>query len=176
MRYLADQNEGEAGFTLIEILISITILAILASVALPISQIASKRNREMELREQLRVLRASIDLFKLEWNRDEEILLGQLCVKNKMTCKDVTGRTGYPKSWKVLLQVALTGNQASVVENAVRRYLRKIPVDPITGEANWALRCHSDPPDASRWCGDDIYDVASRSEGIALDGTKYKDW
>ncbi|WP_447603006.1 type II secretion system protein [Nitrospira sp. Nam80] len=162
--------------TLIEMLTTITILALLASVALPISHVASKRGREMELRDTLRALRTAIDLFRLEWSRDGEILLGQVCVKSKLTCKDVTGRTGYPKSWDVLLKVALTGNEAAVKEKAFRRYLRKVPKDPITGQPDWRLRCHSDPPDAERWCGEDIYDVSSRSDAIALDGTKYKDW
>jgi general secretion pathway protein G len=88
----------------------------------------------------------------------------------------VTGVSGYPKSLDVLLKVELTGDQSAVKGVSVRRYLRKLPVDPMTNKTNWKFRCYSDAPDASSWCGEDIYDLSSVSEDVALDGSKYKDW
>ena len=86
------------GFTLVEILVAMTILAILASVAMPLSKVSTKRTQEIELRQQLRTIRSAIDSFKLEWNRDGDVLLGTACVKNRLVCKEVSGPYGYPKT------------------------------------------------------------------------------
>ncbi len=166
----------ESGFTLLELMVTMTILMVLASVAMPLSRVSGKRTQEIELRQELRATRAVIDAFKADWNREGDVLIGPLCVKNKLTCKEVTGVTGYPKKLDVLLEVKLSGEEATVRGVTVRRYLRKIPVDPLTGKADWRLRCYTDPVDASSWCGDDVYDLASASQDIALDGTKYRDW
>jgi general secretion pathway protein G len=88
----------------------------------------------------------------------------------------VSGPYGYPKSLRALLGVELTSQEATVKGVAVRRYLRAIPVDPLMGKNEWRLRCYQDPPTADSWCGTDIYDVSTKSEDVALDGTKYKDW
>lgn len=170
------QSRGESGVTLLELLITITIIMVLASVAVPLSKVSGQRAREIELRQELRTVRAAIDAFKLDWNREGDVMLGSLCVKNKLTCKEVAGVSGYPKSLEALLEVKLTGAEATVQGTPIRRYLRRIPVDPLTAKADWRLRCHADPPDASSWCGDDVYDLASASPGEALDGTKYRDW
>lgn len=166
----------EAGVTLVELLVTMTIVMILASVALPLSKVSSKRAQELELRQQLRMIRNAIDTFKLEWNRDGDVLLGPVCVKNKLTCKEVTSPYGYPKSIEMLLGVKLTGEEATVRGTTVRRYLRTMPLDPLTGKADWVLRCYKDNPKPSSWCGEDVYDVMTSSEAIALDGTKYQDW
>lgn len=166
----------ESGFTLLELLATIAILMVLATVAMPFTKMAAKRTKEIQLRQQLRTVRAAIDQFKLEWNRDGDILLGAYCVKNKLTCKDVSSIYGYPKSLDTLLEVTLTGEEATVRGTTTRRYLRKIPIDPLTGQADWTLRCYSDPPDVSTWCGEDVYDLATKSEEAALDGTNYRDW
>ncbi len=166
----------DSGFTLLEILVTLTIILILASVAMPLSKVAAKRRNEMALRQNLRTVRAAIDTFKFEWNRDGDVLLGPVCVKNKLTCKEVGSKYGYPKTLESLLGVELTGEEATVRGTTVRRYLRKIPVDPFTDAADWALRCYSDAPDTSSWCGDDVYDLSTTSEDVALDGTKYQDW
>jgi general secretion pathway protein G len=168
--------KDHSGVTLLELMITISIIMVLASVAMPLSKMVGKRTREMELRQELRKVREAIDLFKVEWNRDTDMLLGPLCMKNKLSCKEISGVTGYPKSLDVLLKVELTGDQATVTGASIRRYLRKIPLDPITGKPDWQLRCHSDPPDAASWCGEDVYDVSSSSQENAMDGTKYKDW
>jgi general secretion pathway protein G len=170
------QRLGEGGVTLLELLITITIIMVLASVAMPLSKVSGKRSKEIELRQELRTVRATIDAFKADWNREGDVLLGPLCVKNKLTCKEVSGSTGYPKKLEVLLEIKLTGEEATVKGATVRRYLRKIPADPLTGKADWRLRCYADPADASSWCGDDVYDLASASPDVALDGTKYRDW
>ena len=166
----------ESGVTLLELIVTMTIVLILASVALPLSKVAAQRRQEIELRQQLRIIRQAIDTFKLEWNRDGDMLLGPVCIKNKLTCKDVTSIYGYPKSLDALLGVKLTGEEATVRGATVRRYLRVLPLDPLTGKADWILRCYRDSPKPSSWCGEDVYDVVTKSEAAALDGTKYRDW
>jgi general secretion pathway protein G len=166
----------EDGLTLLEILVTMTIVVILASVAMPLSKVSTKRAQEIELRQHLRAIRSAIDTFKLEWNRDGEVLLGSVCVKNKLTCKDVTSPYGYPKSLETLLGVKLTGEEATVRGTTIRRYLRVMPMDPLTGKSDWILRCYKDRPKPSSWCGEDVYDVMTQSEAAALDGTKYQDW
>ena len=166
----------EDGLTLIEILVTMTIVVILASVAMPLSKVSAKRAQEIELRQYLRTIRSAIDAFKLEWNRDGDVLLGSVCVKNKLTCKEVTSPYGYPKSLDMLLGVKLTGEEATVRGTTVRRYLRVMPMDPLTGKSDWILRCYRDRPKPSSWCGEDVYDVMTQSEAAALDGTKYQDW
>ena len=97
-------------------------------------------------------------------------------MKNKLTCKDVTGMYGYPKTLDALLGVKLTGEQATVRGTTVKRYLRAIPSDPFTGHTDWRLRCYKDPAGMKDWCGEDIYDVSTQSQELALDGTKYREW
>ena len=166
----------ESGVTLLELMITLTIVMILASIAMPLSRLSATRTQEIELRQQLRLMRAAIDTFKLEWNRDGDTLLGPACVKNKLTCKDVTSVYGYPKSLDKLLGIKLTSQEAVVKDTTIKRYLRNLPLDPLTGKADWIFRCYKDAPKASSWCGDDIYDVMTQSQDIALDGTKYRDW
>ncbi len=166
----------EQGVTLLEVLVTMTIVVILASIAMPLSRVSTVRTQELELRQALRTLRSAIDTFKLEWNRDGEMLLGPVCVKNRLTCKDVTSPYGYPKSLDVLLGVKLTGEEATVRGTTIRRYLRTLPSDPLTGKKDWMLRCYRDSPKTTTWCGEDVYDVMTRSEATALDGTSYQDW
>jgi general secretion pathway protein G len=166
----------EEGLTLVEVLVTMTIVVLLASVAMPLSKVSTTRTHEIELRQELRIIRGAIDLFKSEWNRDGDVLLGPVCLKNKLVCKEVAGAYGYPKSLEVLLGVKLTGEEATVRGTTVRRYLRVMPVDPLTGRPDWLLRCYKDGPKPTSWCGEDVYDVMTQSEATALDGTKYQDW
>ncbi|HXC67538.1 MAG TPA: prepilin-type N-terminal cleavage/methylation domain-containing protein [Nitrospiraceae bacterium] len=166
----------DSGVTLLELLVTLTIVMVLASVAMPLSRLSAKRAHEVELRQHLRIMRAAIDTFKLEWNRDGDVLLGAACLKNKLTCKDVTSVYGYPKSLDKLLGIKLTSQEAVVRDTTIKRYLRNLPLDPLTGKADWVFRCYKDAPNAKSWCGDDVYDVMTQSQDIALDGTKYRDW
>jgi general secretion pathway protein G len=166
----------QSGVTLLELLVTLTILTILASVALPFTKVSAKRTKEIELRQNLRIIRAAIDTFRLEWARDGDTLTGPACVKNRLSCKEVTSPYGYPKSLDVLLGIKLTGEQASVRGTTVKRYLRSIPPDPMTGAPDWHLRCYRDPASVKDWCGEDVYDVTTHSQELALDGTKYRDW
>ena len=174
---LGTQHFREGGVTLLELMVTVTILLVLASVAMPLSKYTSKRTQELELRQKLREMRNALDEFRRDWARDGEILAGPLCVKNKTTCKEVTGVTGYPKSLETLLEVKLSGAEATVKETTpIRRYLRRVPLDPMTGTDDWGLRCYQDPPDVKDWCKEDVFDVYSKSPDQAVDNSKYRDW
>ena len=172
-----NSQQGSRGVTLIELLVTLTIIFILASVALPIGKVSIKRTKELELRQSLRSVRVAIDNFRRDWARDGNTLLGPLCVKNQLACKEETGLTGYPKELDTLLKVELTGAEAQLEETtSTRRYLRRVPIDPMTGTTEWGLRCYQDEQDEDRWCGEDVFDIFTTSEKTALDGTKYRDW
>ena len=165
------------GVTLIELLVTLVIMFILASVALPFTKVSTKRAQELELRQTLRTVRVSIDDFRRDWARDGSTLLGPLCVKNQLSCKEQTGVTGYPKTLEALLKVELTGGEAQAGEQSkIRRYLRNIPTDPMTDTTEWGLRCYQDEPDETRWCGEDVFDIYTTSDKRALDGTPYREW
>jgi len=167
---------GEAGVTLLELMVTLAILLVLASVAMPMVKMNAKRTRELELRQQLRMVRQAIDQFHLDWNRTGNQLVGDLCKTNQLTCTEVSSDFGYPKKLDTLLEVKLSGAQAAANGLDVRHYLRQIPLDPITQSRDWLLRCYRDDPDASSWCGDDVYDLHTTSGDTALDGTPYKTW
>ncbi|GJL64211.1 MAG: type II secretion system pseudopilin PulG [Nitrospirales bacterium] len=165
------------GVTFLELLITLAIIFILASVALPITKVSTKRSQELELRQTLRTVRTAIDTFRRDWARDGDTLLGPLCVKNQLACKENTGQSGYPKSLEQLLRIELTGAEAQVEgTHNIRRYLRRVPVDPLTGKNEWILRCYQDEADTDRWCGEDVFDLHTTSTQSALDKTKYRDW
>jgi general secretion pathway protein G len=165
-----------SGVTLIELMVTLAILLVLASVAMPMVKMNGKRTRELELRRQLRTVREAIDQFHLDWNRTSNQLVGPLCQANQLTCKEVTSDFGYPKDLETLLEVKLSGVQASTSKVDVKRYLRQIPIDPMTESRDWAKRCYRDDPDASSWCGDDVYDIHTTNEETAIDGTPYNTW
>jgi len=167
----------QQGVTLLELMITLVIIFILASVALPLTKISTKRAKELELRQTLRMMRTSIDNFRKDWARDGNTLLGPLCVKNQLSCKENTGVTGYPKSLETLLKIELTGAEATVTETlAIRRYLRSIPNDPMTDSTEWGLRCYQDDADEDRWCEEDVFDVFTTSTATASNGTTYREW
>jgi len=162
----------QTGFSLLELMITMVIIFVLATMALPLSQNIAKRAKETELKQRLQILRKAIDDFHRDWNRDGDNLLGELCKQNKLTCKEVSSPFGYPKNLELLLGVELTGE----VETTTRRYVRKLFPDPMTESGEWGLRCYTDPPDSESWCEEDVYDVYTTSDGTALDETKYRDW
>jgi general secretion pathway protein G len=164
------------GLTFLELVITMAIIFVLASIAMPLSRMNATRNNELELRQTLRVMRQTIDQFHTEWHRVGNQLIGPLCVENQITCKEVSSDFGYPVSLEVLLEVELSSEKAAVSGVDIRRYLRQIPTDPTTGMKEWRLRCYRDDPNASSWCGDDVYDVFSTSLDTALDGTPYREW
>lgn len=157
-------------------MVTLAILLVLASVAMPLVKMNAKRARELELRQQLRTVRLAIDQFHLDWNRAGNQLLGELCKTNQLTCKEVSSDFGYPKNLDALLEVKLSGAQAMASKLDVRHYLRQIPVDPMTQSREWGLRCYRDDPGGSTWCGDDVYDIHTTSEETALDDTLYRTW
>ncbi len=152
------RDRGQAGFTLIEMVIVAAILSILAAAVIPLTHYAQKRSKEIELHADLRDMRYAIDEYKRY--SDAGLIPVDL------------GTDGYPPDLETLVDGVDVVGQV----NKKVRFLRKIPVDPMTGEAEWGLRSYQDDPDASSWGGEDVYDVHSLSEGTALDGTKYVDW
>ncbi len=150
------------------------IILVLVSVAMPMAKVTAKRAQEAELRKALRDAREAIDRFHDDWNRENPI--GLLCQANQLSCKEVSSVNGYPKTLDALLRVDLSGEAAVVKGMTVKRYLRRVPTDPLTGKPEWTLRCYTDDPDERSWCGEDVFDVHSTSEKAALDGTTYRDW
>jgi len=133
------------------------LVAVLASVALPTGRFMLKRGRESELRLYLRQMRGAID--------DHKRLADQGMIQVAL------GTEGYPKSLEDLVEgIDIVGQVTK------RKFLRRIPLDPMTGKTEWGLRSYQDSADSTSWGGQNVYDVYSLSEGTALDGTKYKDW
>jgi general secretion pathway protein G len=149
---------GESGLTLLELIIATTILLILASAALPVLKFTVIRTKEVELHRELREMRDAIDRYKDA--ADSNLVRVQL------------GTEGYPPDLETLVKGVEYGGSAG----QKRRFLRRIPVDPMTGRAEWSLRSFQDDPDATGWGGGNVFDVHSKSTGTALDGTKYADW
>jgi len=154
---------GSRGVTYLELIAVSTIVLILASAVLPLGKVAVKRQREIELRRALRELRErGIDKYKLAV---EQGLIGGTEVK--------LGNEGYPPDLETLV-VGVTRVGASSERKL--KFLRRIPKDPITNTTEWGLRCYQDDPGSTSWCGDNVYDVYSKSTAKALDGTTYNTW
>ena len=147
-----------AGMTLLELIVACSILMILAGAALPAARISLKRQKEAQLREALHEIHTAIDRYKDAADRN----LIQVQV----------GTEGYPPDLETLVK----GVQLAGAPDRHVRFLRKIPVDPMTGTTDWGMRSVQDEPDTGSWGGQDVFQVYSRSTGIALDGTKYSDW
>jgi general secretion pathway protein G len=145
------------GFTFIELLITVAILALLASAALPLAELTVQRNREEELRRSLREIRDAIDTYKRA--SDEGVI------------ERPADKSGYPPTLAALATGAVDKRQP---KEARIYFLRRVPLDPMSGEP-WGLRSHASPPDAPRE-GDDVFDVYSRSDGVGLNGVPYREW
>jgi general secretion pathway protein G len=148
--------------TYLELLATAAILLVLASAILPLGRVAQRRHDEIELRRALRIMRRAIDQYKAAVDQG---LIGGTEVQ--------LGSEGYPEDLDKLVEGV---TRVGVDSDAKMKFLRRIPVDPMTGEAEWGKRCYQDEPDSTSWCGDNVWDVYSTSEGTALDGTEYKDW
>jgi len=151
------------GYTFVELLVVVSILLVLASVAMPLAQTATKRVHEAELRTSLREMRNAIDRFK------DAVDAGAVA-----STELEPNSEGYPPDLQTLVDGVPAANDAS--GRKVRFGLRRIPIDPMTANSDWGLRSYQDKPDATSWGGQNVYDVYSKSEGTALNGTKYKDW
>jgi len=146
----------QAGMTLLELIIACTILLILASAAEPMIRVTIVRSREAELRRNLREIRNAIDRYK--------------DMADSMAFRVEVTSNGYPPD----LQTLVDG--VTVAGNKKLRFLRRIPVDPMTGKREWGMRSVQDDPDSNSWGGSNVFDVYSLSQATALDGSKYSDW
>ena len=143
------------GFTLMELIVATAILVILTSLAIPMARIGIKRERERELRHDLWEMRDAIDRYKDAADR------GAFQIK--------VGSEGYPPDLETLVNGVDVGGKKV-------RFLRRIPIDPMSGTTEWGTRSLQDDPDSESSNGDNVFDVFTKSTGTALDGTQYKDW
>jgi len=154
--------KDERGYSFVELVIVSAILLILASAVLPLAQVTSQRQREVELRRALREMRTAIDRFK------DAVDTGQI-----PTTELAPGSEGYPPDLETLVEGVAAANDAS---GRQLKFLRRVPIDPMTNSSEWGLRSYQDRPDSSSWGGQNVFDVYTTSGGEALDGTKYRDW
>ncbi|HEX3894455.1 MAG TPA: type II secretion system protein [Terracidiphilus sp.] len=148
-------KRSERGLTLVELIVTVAILSILASAAVPVARFKMKRDRERELRRDLWEMRDAIDHYKDAADRG--------AFQTKVDSQN------YPPDLDTLV------NGVDVQSKKVK-FLRRIPVDPMTGRAEWGMRSMQDDPTADSFGGQSVFDVYSKSQGTALDGTKYSDW
>ena len=149
------RSSAQAGLTLVELIITVAIVALLATAALPIARFQVKREKERELRRDLWEMRDAIDHYK------------DAAEKGGMVTK--ADSMNYPPD----LQSLVDGVE---IQSKKVRFLRRIPQDPMTNTSEWGLRSNQDDPDSDSWGGQNVFDVHSKSQGTALDGTKYSTW
>jgi general secretion pathway protein G len=149
------RRPDERGFTLIELIVATTILVILTSLALPLARVTIKREKEHLLRRDLWEMRDAIDRYKDAADR------------NAFQIK--VGSEGYPPDMDTLVK-------GVDVQGKKLKFLRRVPVDPMTNSTEWGMRSMQDDPTSDSWGGQNVFDVFTKSDGTALDGTKYKDW
>ncbi|MBA7641005.1 hypothetical protein ES703_48677 [subsurface metagenome] len=153
------------GFTLIEMLVTLTLLAILATAIFPLAKTAVKREREIELQRNLRIIREAIDVYK------------KLADEQKIEFDEDT--EGYPPDLETLVEgveVIEEGKEGEEPETQIVKFLRRIPKDPMTNSFEWGLRSYQDDLDSDVWGGENVYDIYTKSLATALDGTKYREW
>lgn len=155
------RHDSVRGVTYLELIATAAIVMILASAIMPLARVASTRQKEIELRRALRETRTALDRYH---QAVEQGQIGGTDVK--------LGSEGYPPDLEALVKGV---NRVGAIDRKLK-FLRRIPVDPMTASAEWGLRCYQDDPDATSWCGQNVWDVYSKSGGKALDGTLYKDW
>jgi len=157
----AERRAGERGLTYLELVATAGILMVLAGAILPLAKVSHTRRKEIELRRVLRELRTAIDSYHTAVAQG---LIGGTDVK--------LGSEGYPPDLEILVKgVSQVGTL-----NKKLKFLRRIPRDPLSGEDEWGMRCYQDDADETSWCGDNVWDVYSKSVGTALDGSKYTEW
>ncbi|MGH9606536.1 MAG: type II secretion system protein [Terracidiphilus sp.] len=148
-------SSGELGLTLVELIITVAILSVLASAAIPIARFQYKREKERELRRDLWTMRDAIDAYK--------------DAADKGAFQTKVDSQNYPPDLETLVN-------GVDVQGKKLKFLRRIPVDPMTGNTDWGLRSMQDDSDSDSWGGQNVFDVYSKSQGTALDGTKYSTW
>lgn len=150
------------GYTFIELVVATAVMMVLASAALPIARVSIRRQKEAELRRNLREIRTALDEFKRWADAGRISTIGV----------SITAEN-YPPSLEVLVEGVAFTNDASARR---KLFLRRVPADPMTGRADWGLRSYTDSPDATTWGGQSVFDVYSKAPGRGLDGTRYRDW
>jgi len=155
---LTAHGSRQLGFTIVELAVVAAMIAILTAMVVPVAKYTLKRQDEIELHYQLRLMRDAIDKYKQF--SDLGLIPMQL------------GSEGYPKDLTTLVEgVTLVGQL-----DKKQKFLRRVPIDPMTKKAEWGMRSFQDDPDTIAWGGQNVYDVFSLSDGRAIDGTYYKDW
>ena len=152
----------EHGYTFVELIVVTTIVLILASAVQPLVRVTITRTKEAELRRVLREMRTAIDKYK-------DAADMQMIPPTELK----VGAEGYPPTLETLVDGVSVANDAT---GRKLKFLRRVPMDPMTGEDEWGMRSYQDKPDVTRWGGQNVYDVFSLSDGTALDGSKYRDW
>ena len=153
---------SERGYTFIELIVVSTMLLVLASAIMPLTKVTMQRMREVELRRSLREMRIAIDKFK------DQADLGNIGATDLKA-----GAENYPPDLETLVQGVSAANDQT---GRKLKFLRRVPVDPMTKSIDWGLRSYQDEPGTARWGGQDVFDVHTTSDATALDGSKYKDW
>jgi general secretion pathway protein G len=162
---MTSRDDRAHGFTLVEMIITLSLLAVLALSALPLGKMAVKRENEIELQRALRLVRESIDAWK------------KLADEKKIEVDEDT--EGYPPTLEALVKGVEVQDKNSTDKAARKRvvkFLRRIPKDPMTNSFDWGLRSYQDDPDSDVWGEENVYDVYTKSQALALDGTRYRDW
>ncbi len=161
--WLAGRRAGrQDGYSFIELIMVAAIVLVLASAVLPLGKVGIQRQKEVELRRALREMRTAIDRYK-----DAADL--QQISNLEMEPDDM----GYPPDLETLVEGVTRAGDASQTK---LRFLRRVPKDPFTGEAEWGLRSYQDRPDSTSWGGQNVFDVYSTADGTGLDGTPYREW
>ncbi|HXW89926.1 MAG TPA: type II secretion system protein [Terriglobales bacterium] len=157
MRFAVQENRSlsQHGFTLVELIVATTILMLLTTLAIPLARVTIKREKERELRQDLWAMRDAIDRYKDAAERG--------AFQTKL------GSEGYPPDLDTLVK-------GVDVQGKKLKFLRRIPIDPMTNSTDWGMRSMQDDPSSDSWGGQDVFDVFTKSQGTALDGTQYKDW
>jgi len=156
------RQSSSSGFTFIELVVATAIMMVLASAALPLARVSIKRQKEADLRRSVREMRNAIDAYH------DAVSAGIVGGINVSTTSE-----GYPPDLETLVNGVVRANDAS---GRKIKFLRRIPIDPMTGSTDWGLRAFADKPDSTAWGGANVFDVYSKSPDVGLDGTKYKEW
>jgi len=157
---LSIRSNGK-GLTLVELLCALTLMALMAAVAMPVAHVMHRRAKELELKQHLRTMRRAIDSY-------HQVILMVPGAKQNASATD--------EDWPEDLDVLVEGLDLGLAKEVKAKFLRRIPVDPLTGEAEWGKRSNKQDEDDDLWDSQNVFDVFSLAEGKALDGTEYKTW